>query len=535
MAKTRIIPFLVFLVILSSFGSSHYLNQDNNSLSTTDSVYAVVDKEPEFPGGNEAKFKFLAEKLSYPAEAKEANKQGRVIVQFVVKETGKVTNVKVVKSVSPSLDKEAIRIVSLFPDWTPGELNGKKVSCYQLVPVTFKVDVLLEFEKPKLVVIDDLKMPLNFDINVLNGSEIDTGYIKKPTTDEIRTQLIKKYGSIAKYGVIEVYTKRLKNFRKKVVSNEWDTIARVDPNDINAIYSAIEVDKMPALVGGDKKLDQIIQQNLKYPDACLREGIRGTVYVQFIIDKNGKVKDAVVKNKINPLLAAEALRVVGLIPDWTPAEKHGETVNVRFTLPIKFRIEEYSYPLECDTFYDGNMAIDRQLIVLDGNVLPYGFDLNWLNLAEIHSYKILTPKDDKEEKEFRVKFGYHATKGIFIATSNNSYLKDSCDSNGNFVYNEAEQMPKYPGGEEALMKFIAKNLVYPDVAREGKKQGTVILRFIINSYGKVDKVRVMKILSPECDSEALRVINLTRGWIPAENKGEPVSVYFTIPITFSLR
>jgi TonB family protein len=532
MAKTRLIPFLVFLVVLSSFGSSHYLNQDNNSLPATDSVYAVVDKEPEFPGGNEAKFKFLAEKLSYPAEAKEANKQGRVIVQFVVTETGKVTNVKVVKSVSPSLDKEAIRIVSLFPDWTPGELNGKKVSCYQLVPVTFKVDVMMEHEQPKLVVIDDLKMPLNFDINVLNGGEIDTGYIKKPTTDEIRIQLVNKYGSDAKYGVIEVYTKRFKNFQKKVVRNEWDTIARVDPNDKNAIYSVIEVDKMPALVGGDKKLDQIIQQNLKYPDACMREGIRGTVYVQFVVDKNGKVKDTVVKNKVNSLLAAEALRVVNLIPDWIPAEKHGEKVNVRFTLPIKFRIEEYSYPLECDTLYDGNMAIDRQLIVLDGSVLPYGFDLNWLNLAEIHSYKVVSPKDDKEEKEFRVKFGYHSTKGVFVAISKKSYQNERRDNNGNIIYDVVEQMPMYPGGERELLKFIRSNLINPYIPHSKKTEGMVLVRFAINSFGDIEQVSVLRSLSPECDKEALRVISLMKKWIPGKQNGVPVSVFYALPIRF---
>jgi len=531
MTKTRLIPFLIFLFVISSFGSTRYLNQDNNSLQATDSVYAVVDKEPEFPGGSEAKFKFLAEKLSYPAEAKEANQQGRVIVQFVVTETGKVTNIKVVKSVSSSLDKEAIRIVSLFPDWTPGELGGKKVSCYQLVPVTFKVD-MMEHEQPKLVVIDDLKMPLNFDINVLNGSEIDTGYVKKPTTDEVRTQLVNKYGSDAKYGVIEVYTKRFKKFRKKVVSNEWDTIARVEPNDKNAIYSAIEVDKMPALIGGDKKLDQIIQQNLKYPDACQRGGIRGTVYVQFVVDKCGKLKNAVVKNKINPLLAAEALRVVSLIPDWIPAEKHGEKVNVRFTLPINFRIDEYSYPLECDTLYDGSLAVDRQLIVLDGSVLPYGFDLNWLNLEEIHSYKVLIPKDDKEEKEFRVKFGYYSTKGVFIATSKKFYRNDRRDSNGNIVYDVVEQIPLYPGGDRELMKLISNNLIYPYTAQGKKIQGTVIVRFVVNSLGDIEHTEILRSLSPECDKEALRVISLMKRWIPGKQNGIPASVYFVMPIRF---
>ena len=196
-----------------------------NPILIQDSVLAVADKMPEYPGGNEAKFKFLAGNIRYPDPAKDKNQQGRVIVQFVVSKTGKVKNARVVKSVAPSLDKEAIRIVNSFPKWIPGEQNGQKVSVYQLVPVTFKLmNQFTKAENPKTIVIDKIKMPSNFDISILNPNEIDTGYVTRPTTTELKNQLIQKYGIEAEKGIIEVYTNRFKKIKNKVDNEPWDTI-----------------------------------------------------------------------------------------------------------------------------------------------------------------------------------------------------------------------------------------------------------------------------------------------------------------------
>ena len=102
-------------------------------------IYRVVDEMPEFPGGMGELMKFINSKIVYPAEAHSKGEQGRVIVQFVVETDGRVTNAKVAKGVSPSLDAEALRLVGAMPNWEPGKDKGKAVRCMFTVPVVFKL------------------------------------------------------------------------------------------------------------------------------------------------------------------------------------------------------------------------------------------------------------------------------------------------------------------------------------------------------------------------------------------------------------
>ena len=102
-------------------------------------VFDVVEQMPSFPGGQAALMQWLASNMSYPVIAAENGVQGRVIVQFVVEKDGSVSDVQVVKSVDPSLDKEAKRVVSAMPRWIPGKQNGAAVRVKYTVPVTFKL------------------------------------------------------------------------------------------------------------------------------------------------------------------------------------------------------------------------------------------------------------------------------------------------------------------------------------------------------------------------------------------------------------
>lgn len=102
-------------------------------------IFIIVETMPEFPGGQQALFKFLNENVKYPVIAQENNIQGRVIVQFVVERDGSVTDVQVVRSVDPSLDKEAKRVISSMPKWNPGKQRGKAVRVKYTVPVNFKL------------------------------------------------------------------------------------------------------------------------------------------------------------------------------------------------------------------------------------------------------------------------------------------------------------------------------------------------------------------------------------------------------------
>lgn len=108
--------------------------------SATDKVYEVCEQMPIFPGGDAALMKYLSENVKYPALAIKAQEQGRVVVSFTVEKDGAISDAKVARSVTPSLDAEAVRVVKAMPKWTPGKQDGQLVRVRYNVPVSFKLN-----------------------------------------------------------------------------------------------------------------------------------------------------------------------------------------------------------------------------------------------------------------------------------------------------------------------------------------------------------------------------------------------------------
>ena len=102
-------------------------------------VFDVVEEMPSFPGGQGALMQYLASNIKYPVVAQENGVQGRVIVSFVVERDGSISDVKVARSVDPSLDREAQRVVKSMPKWKPGKQNGSAVRVKYTVPVVFRL------------------------------------------------------------------------------------------------------------------------------------------------------------------------------------------------------------------------------------------------------------------------------------------------------------------------------------------------------------------------------------------------------------
>jgi len=98
-----------------------------------------------------------------------------------------------------------------------------------------------------------------------------------------------------------------------------------------------------------------------------------------------------------------------------------------------------------------------------------------------------------------------------------------------------EEMPAFPGGDTELLKYIAANTVYPEVAKENNIQGKVIIRFCVTSKGGVSQVSVLKGVDPELDKEAIRVVNTLPTFKPGKQGGKPVPVWYMVPITFTLK
>jgi protein TonB len=102
-----------------------------------------------------------------------------------------------------------------------------------------------------------------------------------------------------------------------------------------------------------------------------------------------------------------------------------------------------------------------------------------------------------------------------------------------FVF--VEEQPEFPGGEEALMNYLASNLRYPEQARELDIQGTVFIEFVVEKDGSVTNVVVKRGIGGGCDEEAVRVVKSMPKWKPGKQRGKPVRVSYTLPVRFHLR
>jgi periplasmic protein TonB len=98
-----------------------------------------------------------------------------------------------------------------------------------------------------------------------------------------------------------------------------------------------------------------------------------------------------------------------------------------------------------------------------------------------------------------------------------------------------EEMPMFPGGDAALLKYIGEHTTYPDVAKENNIQGRVIVRFCVTAKGGVSQVSVLKGVDPELDAEAIRVVNTLPAFKPGKQGGKPVPVWYMVPITYTLK
>ena len=125
-----------------------YSSNEKQDSEKDKKVFDVVEVPPVFAGGEKAMFEYLSKNIRYPVEAQKQKIQGRVVVQFVVNDEGKVSSAKIVYSIDTYLDAEALRIINAMPDWTPGKQGGKNVSVRYVLPIQFKLQGNEKTESP---------------------------------------------------------------------------------------------------------------------------------------------------------------------------------------------------------------------------------------------------------------------------------------------------------------------------------------------------------------------------------------------------
>ena len=232
--------------------------------TTEEDALQVCEQMPEFPGGMGECMKFLSKNIQYPEEAMKNDVQGRVIVQFVVKKDGSISDPTIARGVNPLLDKEALRVINAMPKWKPGMHEGKAVNVKYTIPVAFK----------------------------LQGENADSKAAATPREAQV---------------------------------------------DENGVYMVC--DQMPMYPGGMQELMKFLQKNIQYPQDAEEKGIQGRVIVQFVVEKDGSIKDIKVVRGIDPSLDKEALRVINAMPKWEPGKHKGEAVSVKYTVPVNFKVQ----------------------------------------------------------------------------------------------------------------------------------------------------------------------------------------------------
>lgn len=340
-------------------------------------TYMAVQVMPRFPGGPDALSTYIHENVKYPAIARQKGIQGKVIVNFVVTKTGRITHAQVVNAVDPLLDQEAIRVIESMPTWKPGNNNGENIDVAYGVPIDFKLD--------------------------------------NTKTEGVKT------------------------------------------SDSPVFFI---VEEMPEFPGGDEALRNFIAANVKYPAVATQKGIQGKVYITFVVTKTGSVTNAEVARGVDASLDQEAIRVIESLPTWIPGKQKGVNVAVSYTVPINF---------------------------------------------------VLEPSKISDEK---------------LRVNNNQ---------SDQVFFIVEEMPEFPGGDEALRNFIAANVKYPASAAQKSIQGKVYINFVVTKTGSVTNAKVARGVDPSLDQEAIRVVESLPTWKPGKQNGENVNVSYTLPINFKLQ
>lgn len=177
-------------------------------------IYEVVEKMPQFPGGEKGLLNYIGHNLKYPVDAQEKGIQGRVVVRFVVSSTGKTKNVEVLRSVYTALDNEAVRVVESLSDWIPGEQKGEKVSVYYTLPITFKLDGNSKspvYKEHAIIGITDSTKPL-YIVDGKPATETEVNAIKPSDIKEINVlkdaSATAIYGSRGANGVVVITMKK---------------------------------------------------------------------------------------------------------------------------------------------------------------------------------------------------------------------------------------------------------------------------------------------------------------------------------------
>jgi TonB family protein len=239
----------------------------------------------------------------------------------------------------------------------------------------------------------------------------------------------------------------------------------IDYRPEQEVYDFVEEE--PQFTGGNDSLRDYIARHTVYPLKAIENDLQGIVYVSFVVTKEGKVVDVVIRRGISPVLDAEAKRVVKRMPIWIPGKEKGENVAVNYTVPVHFKFPEVQ---EKD-------SVEVEQIVIE-------------------------EMDEVVEDEDRIE---------------NHVATISWDDTD----------PSFPGGHRAMVQFIAEHLDYSEIDLIA---GTVYVEFLVDTAGFIHDIKIRKGLSESADAAVVKMVAEMPQWIPGSFRNKLIAVKMTLPV-----
>jgi TonB family C-terminal domain len=334
---------------------------------------------------------FIALNLQYPLDAMKDSLSGVAHVRFLVNEDGEMSDFSVRPSLSPLLNKEAIRLVRMMPKVMPILVGNHYVPVYSFIPVRFNIHDYLSGRSVEVKMVSANRNEINrshvynmteykpsfpggvtsmqeyIQKNIGYPSEVEkgekqnvvdlkfevdtTGKIQNisvlrsliPSLDDAAIQVIKNMPgwtpamingkTVSSWVKVPVDFELNKTYPYTAVSKEF-----IEAESTTSSQFVI-VEKMPEYPGGVQEMMKFLSLNVKYPMEEMKKGISGMEIVSFVVDTKGKIQDISVVRSIGPSFDEESIRVVNKMPRWVPGRQGGKDVSVKFTLPIKFALK----------------------------------------------------------------------------------------------------------------------------------------------------------------------------------------------------
>lgn len=409
-----------------------YLGNDVDEMPLFPGCEEITDKEEQRKCSDKKLLTFIYSQIKYPAAARKAGIQGRVIVKYTVLKDGTVANARIEKEIGGGCGEAALKVIKALPKMIPGIKDGKAVGVEMLIPVQFKLD----------------------------GGAKQT---QKQAVEKVKTE--KAANSSEEITVIG-FTPKSKKSTDGVVFNVVEEMPRFKNEDCEKMVGQLDRKKC-----AESEMLQFIYTNIKYPSAARDAGIQGRAIIKFTVQKDGSVADAKILRNPGGGCGEEAQRVVNSMPNFVPGKQKGKAVNVHYTLPVSFKLAgpKTKSGVKLD---DNKIKITsdmKPLFIVDGKEFDKDV-VGELNPEDIATVNVL--KGEKADE----KYGDKGKNGVVEIVLKKSKTSKQIDSGtkvnvDGMDFNEKHKNPLYILDGKVVDAKTVENLNPDDIATINVSKG----------------------------------------------------------------